>query len=162
MTILPLKLVVIANTVSVDGNITFRIDDAAGNTVVAQTTQTFPTTISKDRLRETLREYLYQAEAENAPNDDVSTLTTDNRAVAKAIADITGANGVQWRALALILIDEINTLRQWEVSLKTAVANAGTLAALKTNVAALPNLADRTLAQLKGAYQAKIDGGNAD
>lgn len=54
-------------------------------------------------------------------------------------------------ACILVLLDEINSERQWIESFKTAVANATTLANLKTGVAALPAMPDRTKAQAKTA-----------
>lgn len=66
------------------------------------------------------------------------------------------------RGAAAVLVDEINALRQWEMSFKAAVAAATSLADLKTSVAALPNLPDRTLAQAKSAIQTKITTGVAD
>jgi hypothetical protein len=55
-----------------------------------------------------------------------------------------------------IVKDEINGLRQWIVQYKAAVAAANNLGTLKTSVANLPDLPDRTLAQLKTAIQNRI------
>ncbi len=66
------------------------------------------------------------------------------------------------RAAAGVLVDEINALRQWDMSLKSAVAAAVSLANLQSLVAALPTLPDRTLAQAKTAIQNKITTGAAD
>ena len=66
------------------------------------------------------------------------------------------------RALAAVLVDEINILRGWLVSFKAEVAAATNLADLKTRVAGLPNTPDRTLAQAKTAVANKISSGNAD
>lgn len=66
------------------------------------------------------------------------------------------------RGIALATMDEINSLRQWITSFKAAVAAATTLADLKTRVAALGNLPDRTPSQVKSAVVAKIDDGSAD
>ncbi len=66
------------------------------------------------------------------------------------------------RAAAGVLVDEINALRQWDMSLKAAVAAAVSLANLQSLVAALPSLPDRTLAQAKTAIQNKITTGAAD
>jgi hypothetical protein len=64
-----------------------------------------------------------------------------------------------YRAVAALAVDEINTLRQWIVAFKVEVAAAATLADLKTRVAALPNLPDRTLAQAKAAFINKVNSG---
>lgn len=55
-----------------------------------------------------------------------------------------------------ILKDEINILRGWTLDFKVAVAGAGNLGQLQAAVAALPDLGDRTLAQLKAAITARI------
>ncbi len=69
------------------------------------------------------------------------------------------ANAKAFRAIAALAIDEINTLREWIVSFQGAVAAATSLANLQTRVAALPNLPDRTLAQAKNAFIAKVNSG---
>lgn len=61
-----------------------------------------------------------------------------------------------------VLIDELNTLRQWDASFKTATNGAGTFAAFKTAVAGLPATPDRTLAQAKTAIQNVINNGLVD
>jgi hypothetical protein len=66
------------------------------------------------------------------------------------------------RAIALVTLDEVNALRQWITDFKTAVANAATLAALKTAVAALPNVPQRTATQAKNAVVARLDTSDAD
>lgn len=66
------------------------------------------------------------------------------------------------RAFASITVDEINILRQWITSFKTQVALATTLADLKTRVAGLPAVNDRTLSQLKTAIQSRIDDRSID
>jgi hypothetical protein len=66
------------------------------------------------------------------------------------------------RATVGIMVDEINVLREWLTSFQAAVAAAATLAALKTSVAALTALPDRTLAQAKTALGAKLDTGVVD
>lgn len=66
------------------------------------------------------------------------------------------------RALALTVLDEVNVLREWIVSFKAATAAATNLSTLQSRVAALPDLPDRTKAQLINAIQNKTDGGNAD
>lgn len=59
-------------------------------------------------------------------------------------------------AFSDILKDEFNSLRQWQESFKSAVAAANNLSDIKTGVAGLPSLPDRTLAQLKTAIQNRM------
>lgn len=59
-------------------------------------------------------------------------------------------------ALALVVLDAVNELRQWDAALKTAFANNATIANLRTAVAALPATPDRTRAQLIAAVRAKL------
>lgn len=66
------------------------------------------------------------------------------------------------RAVLLVAIDEINNLRQWIAAFKTEVAAAASLADLKTRVADLPNMPDRTAAQAKTAIKNKINAGDVD
>ncbi len=69
------------------------------------------------------------------------------------------AESKAYRAIAALAVDEINTLREWIVSFQAAVAASSSLANLQTRVAALPNLPDRTLAQAKTAFIAKVNSG---
>ncbi len=64
-----------------------------------------------------------------------------------------------YRTVAAIMVDEINILREWIVSFQAAVAAATSLANLQTRVAALPNLPDRTLAQARSAFIARVNSG---
>ena len=66
------------------------------------------------------------------------------------------------RAIVLAAIDEINLLRTWITDFKVAVAGAASLAALKTAVAALPAVPQRTAVQAKSAIEDKIESGGAD
>jgi len=59
-------------------------------------------------------------------------------------------------AFADIIKDEINILRGWTVDFKAVVAAANNLNDMKTGIAALPTLNDRTLAQLKLAITNRI------
>jgi hypothetical protein len=59
------------------------------------------------------------------------------------------------KALALVLLDEGNLTRRRLASFKVQVAAATTLADLKTRVAALPAMPDRTVEQLKAAVSEK-------
>jgi len=63
-------------------------------------------------------------------------------------------------ALALLSLEEINALRQWITSYKAAVAGATSLANLQTRVAALPNVPDRSRAQLLAAVRNKLTDGS--
>jgi hypothetical protein len=60
-------------------------------------------------------------------------------------------------AIVLLTMDEVNNLRGWIVSFKAATAAASSLADLKTRVAALPNMPDRTTNQLVTELSAKLD-----
>lgn len=91
--------------------------------------------------------------AQNAWQDD------QNKYQAKTYMVATTDLGKSYRAVANIMVEEINAVREWTVSLKAAVAAATTLADLKTRVAALPDLPDRTLAQAKTAFINAINGG---
>jgi len=62
------------------------------------------------------------------------------------------------RALASIVLDEINALRGWLSSFQGEVAAATSLADLKARVATLPAMPDRTVTQLRNAIDSKIDG----
>ncbi len=75
------------------------------------------------------------------------------------LINLLDANSRAYRAVAALAVDEINTLREWIVSFQAAVAAATSLANLQTRVAALPNLPDRTLAQAKTAFIAKVNSG---
>ena len=56
-----------------------------------------------------------------------------------------------------ILKDEFNLVRGWITDFKVEVAAAANLGDLKTRIAGMPDLPDRTLAQLKTAIQNRID-----
>ena len=56
-----------------------------------------------------------------------------------------------------ILKDEFNIVRGWLTDFKVEVAAAANLGDLKTRIAALPDLPDRTLAQLKTAITNRIN-----
>lgn len=91
-----------------------------------------------------------------------AALVASTRTGAKAAIVGLAANPMVLRAIASIVVDELNDIREWIVSFKAATAAATSLANLQTMVAALPNMADRTLAQVKTAIQNKIDGGTVD
>src|SRR3989344_1034291 len=98
------------------------------------------------------------------PTDDEPTATnyatlTASRVGADLVKTLNNSEGVAWRALVLLLLDELNTLRAWTVSFKGEVAGATSLADLKTRVATLSTLSDRTIAQVKTAFTNKINNG---
>jgi hypothetical protein len=66
------------------------------------------------------------------------------------------------RAEVLVMVDEINLLRAWITSFKAATAAAASLADLKTRIAALDNLPQRTAVQAKNAVVAKAQDTNTD
>lgn len=76
---------------------------------------------------------------------------------AQALFLVHPRNRKQMTAFADIIKDEFNILRGWLVDFKVEVAAAANLGDLKTRIAALPDLPDRTLAQLKTAITARID-----
>lgn len=89
-----------------------------------------------------------------------AAIASADQAAAKlsAKSNIDGNVGYDKRALASIMVNEINSLREWIVSFKAAAAAATSLADLQTRVATLPDMPDRTLAQAKAAYKSLLDG----
>lgn len=79
-----------------------------------------------------------------------------------AKAHMTSSGDIDWRAVAAIMIDEVNALRQRDRDRADDVAAAVSLADLKARWALRTSLADRTLAQGKTAYNNKVDSGDAD
>jgi len=66
------------------------------------------------------------------------------------------------RAEALLVLDEVNTLREWITSFKAAVAAATSLADLRNRVAVLDNLPQRTRVQVRNAIKNHVAAGEAD
>lgn len=93
---------------------------------------------------------------------DAEAQQTARTGAESKLAGINQASPVVLRAIAFTLLDELNILREWTVSFKTAVASATSLANLQSRVAALPTLDDRTPLQARNAIVAKIDSGDAD
>lgn len=89
-----------------------------------------------------------------AQEDDENQQDADG---AQALFLIHPRNRKQMTAFADIIKDEFNILRGWITDFKVEVAAAANLGDLKTRIAALPDLPDRTLAQLKTAITARID-----
>ncbi len=90
---------------------------------------------------------------------DAWNLIPQDQKAAVRLITLLFAEPRAYRAIASLTLDEINTLREWIVSFQAAVAAATSLANLQTRVAALPNLPDRTLAQAKTAFIAKVNSG---
>jgi hypothetical protein len=90
--------------------------------------------------------------------DDAIAAASQSAAKSAADAAIDGLDGYELRAIAKIMVEEINSLRQWVTSFKAAVAAANSLGNLQTRVAALASMPDRTLAQAKTAYKNEISG----
>ncbi len=80
------------------------------------------------------------------------------RAAAKQFHDDQDAQNVAFRAFVKLVVDENNLLREWITDFKAAVASAGSLGALKTGVASLPNVPQRTYQQAKAAINNLVDG----
>lgn len=78
------------------------------------------------------------------------------RLAASAVVDDDVTMGRVQRAVCMLLVDELNALRGWLMIFKAEVAAATTLADLKTRVAGLPSLPDRTKNQAVAAIKAAI------
>lgn len=72
------------------------------------------------------------------------------------------ANSAVLRGLVLVLIDEVNNLRQWNTALKTQIGLSTNLGNLQTRIAQFPDLPDRTGQQARDAIKSQIDAGSAD
>ena len=84
--------------------------------------------------------------------NEASAATTADRAAEKAAADRRALI-----ALVQVLVDEVNTLRQWAASLKTVTAASTNYATLKTGIGTLPATPDRTYAAARTAILNRID-----
>jgi hypothetical protein len=84
------------------------------------------------------------------------------RARVKQLFDGTSEGGVKDRAIAWLLVNQLNALRQWDMSFKAAVAASTSLADLKSRVALLPDLAQITLSAARQALRDLLDSGSAD
>ena len=83
---------------------------------------------------------------------------TDEKTQAEVIHDLSSADSRALRAVVLLLVDELNSLRtQWR-DFQTVVDAAANLGAMKTGVAGLPTLNDRTYSQARTAIGNKIQG----
>jgi hypothetical protein len=84
------------------------------------------------------------------------------RELAAVRLDTTDNQTRIFRALILVLIEEINSLRSWIRDFKTETDAATSLSDFKTRVASLPNLNDRTALQARAAITTKIQAGDAE
>lgn len=103
-----------------------------------------------------------QAEIDNFPVAQAADELDEKRTFYNSLLDLGEIRGVALKAIASVVIDELNVIRQWVMSFKTEVAAATNLADLKTRVAALPNLNDRTAAQARTAVKNAITSGAND
>ena len=78
--------------------------------------------------------------------------------IAKELQDSDAETARIIRAVVKLTVDEINSLRQWITDFKVEVAAANSLASLKTGVAGLPNVPDRTYDQARTSVTNIIDG----
>ena len=69
---------------------------------------------------------------------------------------------VALRGVIEALVGELNKQKIWNASLKTAVANASTLAQLKANIATLNNVTPISKPQVRQAIANEINAGNAE
>jgi hypothetical protein len=103
-----------------------------------------------------------QGERDAADAAIAAALLLSQRAGAKDIFDGSGSDAKILKAVVLLLIDELNALRERDRDRSTDVAAATNLADLKARWAARSALADRTGAQARTAIRAKLDNGDAD
>ncbi len=83
---------------------------------------------------------------------DAALLSAQRDAIASAMDAVEDYA----RAFALVVLDEINLHAARITSILNAVDNAATLAALKTAVATIPDVPQRTVDQLKTALRNKL------
>lgn len=80
-----------------------------------------------------------------------------SRVAAKNSIDAVSTPARLHRAVVSLLVDELNVLRGWTRNFEAAVAASATLAELKTRIANLTDLSDRTNIQAFAAIKAAID-----
>ncbi len=115
-------------------------------------------TVQPSNLQSSAQATINAFDGSQSAQDAWNALPQDQKD-AVLLINLNSSNARAYRAIAALAIDEINTLREWIVSFQAAVAAATSLANLQTRVAALPNLPDRTLAQAKAAFIAKVNSG---
>ena len=87
-----------------------------------------------------------------------AALITDQKTEAEQLHDDVEALSRALRAVVLLTVGELNALRtQWR-DFQIGVANSNNLSQLKTEVAALPSLEDRTYQQARTAIGNNIQG----
>lgn len=123
---------------------------------------TTPVRYTKKKPTRNAIEHMTQAEKDQVDAELLLARQLAARVQAIKLVDAVSSNPLLMRAIADIVKDEINILRSWDRSLKTAVASSTTLANLKTGIAALPNLPDRTFTDIKTAIINRINSGNVD
>lgn len=94
---------------------------------------------------------------------DATFAAQQEKAAATANLDLGGAQaGVAYdrliRALALMILDEFNAHTTFEASMLAAIAAAASLADLKTRMAAIVPVPQRTTVQLIAAIKTKVAG----
>jgi hypothetical protein len=99
---------------------------------------------------------------EQAVVDEAIITANNTTAKSGASVSIDGLSGYQLRALAQLVMDEINLLRQRDVDRTTDIAASTSLADLKTRWVARSALVQRTLAQAKTAYKNYLAGTSLD
>ena len=73
-----------------------------------------------------------------------------------------GGAGHLVRGVVATLIDELNSVRGWLVAFKAQVDLSSSLADLKTRIASLPDMPDRTLSQARAKVVGKVNTGAVD
>ena len=90
-------------------------------------------------------------------NPTPEQLATLSRDAAKATFDSFTKEGRILKAILRLLLGQINTLRQWDMADKNAMAASSTFQEYKTRKAAMPDLADITAQQVRNAISQAID-----
>lgn len=96
------------------------------------------------------------------PDTAMADLLAALRGAAKEQLDAQSSSDALLRAVVLVLIDELNVLRQWLTAFKVQTAAATNLANFQLRVAGLPATTDRTAQQARDAIKTKLDAGDAD
>lgn len=142
---------------------------AAGVLIVRPTKPPVPTVdqVVRDTGDPTLTDGVYYqrwelVNSEITHKQKLVALNQTQRDLANSQAESPEPSGKLSRAIITVLLNEINSLRQWIVAFKAATAASTSLANLKTGVAALPNMPDRTLPQARTAITTAINAGTVD
>ena len=97
------------------------------------------------------------AEAAQREADAAAEQAAQSAALLAMQSELDNAERIT-KGLALTILDELNRITNRMRAFDTAVQAASTLQGMKTLVAALPDIPDRTAAQLKAAVKAKVEG----